>query len=200
MVTNTLRFKKHKDLSDSHAILSASQNAWQRYSQEKLEQFLVNRRKATEGTALHEQAEHLINFGLKLDSAPEYASHPHKKALTNFVNFAIDNGMTSEVTLVYNQVFYGKADGIVFDLDTKTLIIADLKTGVGEVKKFDQFETYAILYMAEYPMYQPEHISLNIFQGAEHKHKLIEGEELEQLRKYGKKLYERADYVLKETN
>ena len=60
-----MRFIDHSDLAGKHAILSASNSSWLRYTEDKL----INRydvwQNAARGTKLHELAHMAIDLGVK---------------------------------------------------------------------------------------------------------------------------------------
>lgn len=164
-----MNFNKHYNLQGKHAFLSASQNAWLNYDNNKLRMVYANNRKKLEGTRLHEFASEAINLRVKL--------HPLKKALNLFVNDAIGFGMESEVVLYYSDNCFGTADAILFK--DGLLRIHDLKTGTTKVN-FKQLDVYAALFCLEYDI-DPNKITIEqrIYQGKDIMIKVAEPSDIE---------------------
>lgn len=123
----------------THSILSASQYAWIRYSDEQLIEKYYTRTAAQKGTEIHALAASLINNKIKLPR--------NTKTLNTYVNDAIGFKMTPEQFLYVWDCFYGTADAISFKKNI--LRIHDLKTGKGKVS-MDQLYIYASMFCLEY--------------------------------------------------
>lgn len=151
-----MNFNRYLDLAGKHALLSASNFHWIRYSEDRLEEYYQTCAAAELGTKLHELAKDLITLGVKLPNVNE--------TLNMYVNDAIDLGMTPEVVLYYSPNCFGTADAILFNEETKFLHIHDLKTGKHPAS-MDQLMVYAALFCLEYN-YNPYdiHIELRIYQ------------------------------------
>lgn len=154
-----MKWLDHSNLGGKHAFLSPSSYHWLRYDTKKLERAYVNNLKKEEGTALHAFASMAINKRIKLAN--------HKKAINMFVNDAIGFDMASEQTLYYSDNCFGTADAILYDEDTHTLRVHDLKTGL-HIASMEQLHIYCALFCLEYHM-NPEDIEFIccIYQGSE---------------------------------
>ena len=153
-----MKFNRHSDLKNTHAFLSASQNAWLNYSEEKLVTVYQNMLKKVRGTELHDFARRAIELGIKLPK-----SH---KTLNMYVNDALGYRMTPEQVLYYSDNCYGTADAISFRANV--LRIHDLKTG-DTPASINQLLVYAALFCLEYVV-DPEtiqSIELRIYQSDE---------------------------------
>lgn len=138
-------WNKHYNVAGTHAFLSASQNAWTNYDEEKLEMMFTQAMAARRGTELHALAHDLIRLGVKL---------PRTSATLNqYVNDAIGYRMKSEQTLFYSENCYGTADSCAFrkekGFDKPVFRVHDLKTGLIEAS-FRQLEVYCALFCLEY--------------------------------------------------
>lgn len=149
-------FNKHLELEGKHATLSASQNAWLRYPEGKLEDVYINQKIKEKGTRYHNLAKELIELKVKL---------PNKRqALNMFVNDAINYRMQPEQPLCYHSKHaFGTADAISFRKNV--LRIHDLKTGEHEAK-ITQLRIYAAYFCLEYGIepFDIKEIVLRIYQ------------------------------------
>ena len=132
-------FKKHLELEDRHAFLSASKYHWINYDEEKLSDAYLKYLATQKGTELHEFACSCIRLGIKLPKT--------HKTLNMYVNDAIGYRMTPEQPLYYSENCFGTADTISFRKDF--LRIHDLKTGT-TTTSIHQLEIYAALFCLEY--------------------------------------------------
>lgn len=132
-------FKKHLELEDRHAFLSASKYHWINYDEEKLSDAYLKYLATQKGTELHEFACSCIRLGIKLPKT--------HKTLNMYVNDAIGYRMTPEQPLYYSENCFGTADAISFRKDF--LRIHDLKTGTTPTS-IHQLEIYAALFCLEY--------------------------------------------------
>lgn len=132
-------FKRRFELKDKHAVFSASQPTWIRYTSEKLAERYSKLQAATLGTRKHNMAAELISLGIKLPNTSQ--------TLNMYVNDCIGYFMKPEVVLFYSYNFFGTADAIEFS--NRTLRIFDLKTGEGPPKE-DQLKAYAALFCLDY--------------------------------------------------
>lgn len=136
-----MRFNKHYAVEGTHAILSCSQNAWIRKSDDEFDEWVSNTKAAEEGTELHAIAAKLIKKRIRLPDDPI--------TLNMYVNDAIGFKMEPEVVLYYSQYCYGTADAIVFNEKKGFLRIHDLKTGKTPAH-IEQLTLYASLFCLEY--------------------------------------------------
>lgn len=152
-------FNSHPKLEGTHAILPPSNPAWLRYDREKLLNRLRTLQAAALGTEFHDTAARNIKRGIKLLECEECP------ILVDYVNDAVDFGMTPEQQLFYSFNCYGTADAIGFDEVNRFLRIHDLKTGVTKASE-DQLYVYAALFCLEYG-FKPFEIEgeLRIYQG-----------------------------------
>ena len=60
-----MNFVKHLALEGKHAVFSASNSAWLRYSDEKAIQYVMKSRAKERGTKLHAWAKETIDLGIK---------------------------------------------------------------------------------------------------------------------------------------
>lgn len=167
----------YQRLGGKHAVLSPSQNAWLRYTEEKLTTVYDNRKLAELGTRLHALASEHINLSIKMPD--------NKQSLNAFVNDAIGFKMQSEVILYYSDFCFGTTDAIVATKSVpqegpaeNTLRISDYKSGNTPVS-MDQLMVYASLYFLEYderPMYY--NVILRVYQFDEIKEYIPTAEEI----------------------
>lgn len=139
-----MNFNKHSNLAGAHSFLSASQNSWLRYTDDKLIQRYQSSQMANEGTEIHNIAAKLIEKRIKLPK--------NGQNLSNYVNDGIGYRMTPEVPLFYSPNAFGTADTISF---RKNLLrIHDLKCGVSPnidiTSHEDQLKVYASYFCLEY--------------------------------------------------
>lgn len=118
-------FARHTGLVGKHSRLSASNNAWLNYDDDKFDRVVMASVAAQHGTRLHELAKNLIELGVKLPATSQ--------TLNLYVNDAIGLRMSPEVALYYSDHAFCTADAVGFKFDRKTqrgkLRIHDLKTG-----------------------------------------------------------------------
>lgn len=158
-------FNSHPRLEGSHAFLSASNYAWLRYTDEKLIERLSTAEAAARGTRLHAWAAEAILL--------ERRQPEDHDVLSEYINHALDFGLTPEQLLFYTIHAYGTADTIGFEpyVDHPTfagfLRIHDFKSGVSKTSE-DQLYVYAAYFCHEYS-YRPYEVDgeLRIYQGDE---------------------------------
>lgn len=158
-------FRSHPRLEGTHAFLSPSSPSWLRYTPEKLIERIRTAQAAALGTELHETASRNIKRGIKLLECPECP------IIVNYVNDAIDLGMTPEQMLFYTINCYGTADTVSYEeyVDHEQydgfLRAHDLKTGTSKVS-MDQLYVYAAVFCLEYGI-KPFRLAgeLRIYQG-----------------------------------
>lgn len=158
-------FNKHSHLTGRHAFLSASNNAWTNYDEEKLERVFSTSQAAKRGSELHDFARMAIYLGERLPAK--------KRTLNLYVNESISFGMTPELTLYYSDNAFGTTDALSFrryrgKYDGKYVLrISDLKTGVTHVSP-RQLEVYGAFFCLEYK-FDPHDIliELRIYQNNE---------------------------------
>lgn len=152
-----MRFNDHSRLVGKHAFLSASQNAWTNYTDDKLVDRYRTSLAAMKGTELHNFAAEAIRLGIKLPRT--------SKTLNMYVNDAIGFRMEPEQVLHYSDNAFGTADAISF---RKGLLrISDLKTGVSPAS-MRQLEVYVAFFCLEYEVKPAEiDVELRIYQNDE---------------------------------
>lgn len=149
-----MHFVPHSNLVGRHALLSASQYHWLRYSDEKMIEVFARQQAAKRGTELHAFAAEAIRLAIKLPRT--------KQTLNMYVNDAIGYHMTPEQILYYSDNCFGTADAIGFKSDV--LRIHDLKSGITP-GSMDQLKIYASLFCLEYQVRAADiGIELRIYQ------------------------------------
>ena len=136
-----MNFNEHSELRGLHAFLSASKYHWINYDEDKLIERYERSLAIQRGNELHELAQQLISYGVKLEKS--------KRTLNMYVNDAIGYRMTPEQILFYSVNCFGTADAISFSEKTKLLRIHDLKTG-DTPASMHQLEIYDALFCLEY--------------------------------------------------
>lgn len=134
-------FNERLKFEGTHAILSASKHHWINDTVEQMRVRYRNASAVAKGIAKHELAHMLIKHGQKLPD--------EQLTLNLYVNDAIDLGMHPEQLVFYSENAYGTADAILFDEETATLRIHDLKTGITK-PSVHQLEIYAAYFCLEY--------------------------------------------------
>jgi len=158
-----MEWHDHSKLKGTHALLSASQHAWLRYTEEQLYDRYVSSYAQALGTSLHELACDLITEKIKLSKNDKHLvlhhlakSHIPRNAfdmdyiypnLVAYVNDAIGYRMDAEQILYYSENAYGTADAICFR--NNLLRVHDFKSGKGPVK-MEQLFIYVALFCLEY--------------------------------------------------
>lgn len=137
-----LKFNDHAKLEGLHAFLSASKHSWLRYDDDHLVDMFRSNMMAQRGTELHALAANLNKHRVPLPRT--------HTTLNDFVNDGLAYRMSPEVVLYYSPNCFGTADLIGYDERNKLLRVYDLKTGLGEVKHFDQVKIYAAIFCLEY--------------------------------------------------
>ena len=153
----TFRFREHKDLVGSHAVLSASKYHWVNYTPEKMLLSFDKHMTAVLGTRLHAFAHEAIQLGIKMPN--------NSKTLNLYINDCIGYRMQTEVLLMYSPNAFGTADAI--DFSHNVLRIFDLKNGVTPASE-TQLEVYAAFFCLEYRVLPGEiEYDLRIYQNDE---------------------------------
>ena len=158
-----MEWNDHSKLKGSHALLSASQYSWLRYSDEQLYERYVASYAQILGTCLHELACDLITEKIKLAKNDKHLILHHLAKnhiprnvfdmdfifpnLVSYVNDAIGYRMDAEKILYFSDNAYGTADAICFR--NNFLRVHDYKSGKGTVK-MDQLYIYVALFCLEY--------------------------------------------------
>ena len=158
-----MEFNNHRSLQGCHAIFSASQYSWLRYTDEQAIEAYTNRKASELGTRIHAWAAEAISLGMKQPKST--------KTICAYINDAIGYKMSPEVVLFYSERFFGTADAISFRREPKhenmVLRIHDLKTGKTPAK-IDQLMISAALFCLEYRVKPGEiDIELAIYQNDE---------------------------------
>jgi hypothetical protein len=160
-------FRQHPNLAGTHAFLSASQNSWVNYTEDKLIERLSTTEAAARGTRLHAWAAEAILLGRR---QPE-EDDPNHDILCRYINDALDLGMIPEQVLMYSMYAYGTADTIGFEpyedheRFAGFLRIHDYKSGKIKTSEI-QLYIYAAFFCLEYG-FMPFQIEgeLRIYQG-----------------------------------
>ena len=97
-------FIRHTNLEGLHAPFGARKSSWLRYSDEKIIEVYNNLQAAEMGTKLHEWAKQTIDLGIKQSRS--------KKTIYSYVNDAIGFNMSTEVVLLYYDIFFVTANDI----------------------------------------------------------------------------------------
>lgn len=150
-----MRFNRHSDVADKHAILSASKPYWIGDDPEALIERVAKANNAALGTRKHQLAHDLISLGQKLPNTSQ--------TLNMYVNDCIGYRMATEQVLFYSYYAFGTADAIQFRKEadgTPVLRIFDLKTGTSRANK-KQLLTYAAFFCLEYGV-KPAEISYDV--------------------------------------
>lgn len=142
-------FNEHSRYAGKHAVLSASDHAWVRYSDEKMIERLRTREAAALGTRKHNFAAEAIKLRIKLAG---------RNTLAMYVNDAIGYMMTPEQMLYVSDNCFGTADAI--DFRKGKLRIHDLKTGTSPAS-IEQLEVYAAMFCLEYNL-KPYEIEMEL--------------------------------------
>jgi hypothetical protein len=140
-----MRWNRHSEVQDKHALLAASKHSWLNYSDEQLAEMVDNFGAAARGTRQHALAKMAIELGQEL---------PHTNQTLNlYVNDCIGFRMDPEVVLYYSPWAFGTADAISFRRDpiedVMVLRIFDLKTGKNKAS-VRQLLIYAAYFCLEY--------------------------------------------------
>lgn len=179
-------FKKHSELEGKHAILSPSAWRWINDDPEALVKRLCSQYLSTIGTILHDIARKHIQHRIKLNKydkknvmlelveqgVPAFVIDTINfdsmyENLMRYVNECVAFKMSPEVVLCFGKYFFGTADAIKYDEETRFLRIHDLKTGTTPAHR-EQLMIYVALFCLEYAI-KPSSImvELRIYQGCE---------------------------------
>lgn len=179
-------FRRHSELEGKHAILSASSWRWINDDPEALTKRLCSQYLAPIGTILHDIARKHIKHRIKLNKydkknimlelveqgVPEFVIDAINldfmyDNLMRYVNDCIAFKMTPEVVLRFSNNFFGTADAIKYDEETRFLRIHDYKSGTTPAH-MEQLMIYVALFCLEYAI-KPSGIQceLRIYQGEE---------------------------------
>lgn len=165
-----MNFTKHYGYEGKHSLLSASQNAWTNYTEEKFDIWMRGKLAAGRGTELHAFAAQAIKLGIRMLDNGE--------TLNSYVNDAIGFRMSPEVILHYSDNAFVTCDAIGFMINRETgkmkLRVYDLKTGINHAS-FRQLEVYVAYFCLEYRVKPGEiEIELRIYQNDEIKERIPE--------------------------
>jgi hypothetical protein len=179
-------FRRHSELEGKHAILSASSWRWINDDPESLVKRLCSQYLAPIGTILHDIARKHIKHRIKLNKydkknvmlelveqgVPEFVIDAINldfmyDNLMRYVNDCIAFKMTPEVVLRFSNNFFGTADAIKYDEESRFLRIHDYKSGTTPAH-MEQLMIYVALFCLEYAI-KPASIQceLRIYQGEE---------------------------------
>ena len=181
-----MNFRKHSELEGKHAILSASSWRWINDDPESLVKRLCSQYLSPIGTILHDIARKHIKHRIKLNKydkknvmlelveqgVPVYVIDTINfdsmyENLMRYVNDCVAFKMTPEVVLQYTNNFFGTADAIKYDEESRFLRIHDFKSGTTPAH-IEQLMIYVALFCLEYAI-KPTSIQceLRIYQGPE---------------------------------
>ena len=179
-------FRRHSELEGKHAILSASSWRWINDDPESLTKRLCSQYLAPIGTILHDIARKHIKHRLKLNKyakknimlelveqgVPAFVIDTINfdamyENLMRYVNDCVAFKMTPEVVLRFSNNFFGTADAIKYDEESRFLRIHDYKSGTTPAH-MEQLMIYVALFCLEYAI-KPSGIQceLRIYQGEE---------------------------------
>lgn len=163
-----MNFRRHSELEGKHAILSASSWRWVNDDIESLTKRICSQYLSTIGTILHDIARKHIKHRIKLNKydkknvmleladqgvpAMVIDTINFDSMYENFMNYVNDGvafKMTPEVVLRFSNNFFGTADAIKYDEDSRFLRIHDYKSGTTPVH-IEQLLIYAALFCLEY--------------------------------------------------
>lgn len=147
-----MQFNEHRFQKGKHAAFAASTPDWIHYNPEKAIEYVNKVMAKNRGTELHALAEQCIKLHI-------FQRHSDD-TFCQYVNDAIRFRMEPEVLLYYSDWFFGTADSIVYEEDTKKLRIHDLKTGTGKVHP-EQLLVYAAYFCLEYKK-DPYHMTFEL--------------------------------------
>lgn len=182
-----MNFRRHLELEGRHAILSASSWRWINDDPEALVQRLCSQYLQQIGTILHDIARKHIKHRIKLNKydkknvmlelvelgIPAFVIDTINfdsmyENLMRYVNDCVAFKMAPEVVLAYGKYFFGTADAIKYDEESRFLRIHDLKTGA-TTPHMEQLLIYAALFCLEYAIKPASiQIELRIYWGDEH--------------------------------
>lgn len=179
-------FKKHSELEGRHAILSASSWRWVNDDIESLTKRICSQYLTSIGTILHDIARKHIKHRIKLNKYDKknvmlelveqgipamvidtINFDSMYENLMQYVNDCVAFKMTPEVVLAYSRNFFGTADAIKYDEESRFLRIHDFKSGTTPAH-MEQLLIYVALFCLEYGI-KPNSIQteLRIYQGGE---------------------------------
>lgn len=155
-----MNFNKHYGYENRHAVLSASQNAWTNYTEDKFDVSFRSKLAAARGTELHVFGAMAIRLGIRQADT--------EATLNRYINDALGFRMEPEVLLYYSENAFGTADAVGFSIPKGSerfmLRIHDLKTGITHAS-FRQLEVYVAYFCLEYKVKPGEiDIELRIYQ------------------------------------
>ena len=182
-----MNFNKHYDKVGKHAMLSPSSWRWINDDNDSLMKRLCSQYATTVGDIIHDLACRHIKYLIKINKYDkknlvlELLSHGIPAFVVDmldmdsifdtfmtYVNDGIGFKMSPEVIIYYSDNFFGTADSIAYNENTKFLRIHDLKSGVTPAH-IEQLEIYAALFCLEYRI-KPAELSgteLRIYQRSE---------------------------------
>lgn len=179
-------FRKHFDLEGRHAILSASSWRWVNDDIESLTKRICSQYLSPIGTILHDIARKHIKHRIKLNKydkknimlelveqgVPAMVIDTINfdsmyENLMRYVNDCVAYKMSPEVVLKFSDNFFGTADAIKYDEESRFLRIHDYKSGTTPAH-MEQLMIYVALFCLEYAI-KPNSIQceLRIYQGDE---------------------------------
>lgn len=91
------------------------------------------------------------DYGAELIKHMDYLPKETYPTVKSFINDSIGFGMKSEDRVEYSKYYFGTADAIRYDTQSKTLRVFDLKTGTRPAK-ISQLYTYAALYCLQHDL------------------------------------------------
>ena len=182
-----MNFRRHSELEGKHAILSASSWRWINDDIESLTKRICSQYLSAIGTILHDVARKHIKHRIKLNKydkknvmlelveqgVPAMVIDTINfdsmyENLMRYVNDCVAFKMTPEVVLRFSNNFFGTADAIKYDEETRFLRIHDYKSGTTPAH-MEQLIIYVALFCLEYAI-KPTSLSgceLRIYQAPE---------------------------------
>lgn len=182
-----MNFKRHSELEGKHAILSASSWRWVNDDIESLTKRICSQYLSAIGTILHDVARKHIKHRIKLNKYDkknvmlELVEQGIPAMIIDIINFdsmyenlmlyvndCVAFKMTPEVVLRFSNNFFGTADAIKYDEESRFLRIHDYKSGTTPAH-IEQLIIYVALFCLEYAI-KPTSLSgceLRIYQAPE---------------------------------
>lgn len=182
-----MNFRRHSELEGKHAILSASSWRWINDDIESLTKRICSQYLSAIGTILHDIARKHIKHRIKLNKydkknvmlelveqgVPAMVIDTINfdsmyENLMRYVNDAVAFKMAPEVVLRFSNNFFGTADAIKYDEESRFLRIHDYKSGTTPAH-MEQLIIYVALFCLEYAI-KPTSLSgceLRIYQAPE---------------------------------
>lgn len=186
-----MNFNKHSSLKGKHAMFSASQSTWLRYSSDKMDETIRSSYRKSLGTEIHEFAASQIILGHKQTSVKSLKENLETYIFKKYYNDEYDEISSFGKTLLKNLGYLPKEvwetvksyinDGIGFRMKTEQMLVhSDLFFGTADTISFrdnqlrihdlktgstavhiEQLMIYAALFCLEYK-FKPGEIDIEL--------------------------------------